>query len=466
MRAFDAAMKRVESLRAEFEKVNADAARLEIQAEQKERDLEAASAAARKTGEAKPGNDRHIAALARLKELERERSEREKLRDNLAKVETALVNIKADQKRLLDDLENVLKAHKTIEELRLRVEEQKRFEERLGGIRDSVAAAQAAANQTAALEQRLSQLRERFTASQAEVRTAEAKTGLAAEFPELQKRDAEMIQQLAQLRASLERDQKFQAEIKDGFCPILSQKCLNLNDGETLESFVTSQFSELRDQIAGVESEHKTICVNLIQAREAEKILGTLPTLRARLADIEDEGKRLRAEHETLKKEAEVLATLETEFLRDEAALAVLEDPRSRTRLLEKETAREPELRAAITEVERNLERLESDRRILVEQLESYKDLDTQWAECSTERDATLEAHRTFLANESLAATFAERTKEFEAATAEHSRLQNAAKAAENAFTEASSGYDRERHMAEQISFLTPKNGMPSLARR
>ena len=69
------------------------------------------------------------------------------------------------------------------------------------------------------MEQKLKQLRERFTASQAEVRTRKQKLGLQPNFPELQKRDTEIIQQLAQLRASLERDQKFQAEDKGRFLP-------------------------------------------------------------------------------------------------------------------------------------------------------------------------------------------------------------------------------------------------------
>jgi hypothetical protein len=42
--------------------------------------------------ETKADFEKHQAAELRLKELERERSEREKLRDNLAKVESALAS--------------------------------------------------------------------------------------------------------------------------------------------------------------------------------------------------------------------------------------------------------------------------------------------------------------------------------------------------------------------------------------
>ena len=36
------------------------------------------------------------------------------------------------------------------------------------------------------------------------------------------------------LQAALERDERFQKEIQNGLCPILSEKCLNLKEGETL----------------------------------------------------------------------------------------------------------------------------------------------------------------------------------------------------------------------------------------
>jgi hypothetical protein len=52
----------------------------------------------------------------------------------------------------------------------------------------------------------------------------------------LEQREAVLTRDLAALQAGLERDEKFQSEIKNGLCPILSQKCLNLKEGETLEA--------------------------------------------------------------------------------------------------------------------------------------------------------------------------------------------------------------------------------------
>ncbi len=454
VKEFDEVAKKAETLRIEFEKLGSDASKLEIHLALKERDLNAAIDAAEKIKQSEAGNKQHLAALARLHELERERAARDKLRTELAKVEAALVNVKAEQKRSKDDLETALKAHQIIETLKPQVGNQERLEDELNKLRNSVAATRAASNQAAAYDQRLTQLRERFLANKEELTTAEEKSVSAAGFAKLQSRDTEIIQQLAQLRASLERDEKFQAEIVNGFCPILSQKCLNLSEGQTLEGFVTSQFLELKSQISAIQIEHNLVCQNLAAARDAEKILGTLPSLRARVAEIEDEGKRMRAELEALQKEAANLSVLESELSGLEAKLAVLDNPKGRIKLLEKEGSREFDLREAITKIESNLERLESDRMNFVEQLEKYKDLDPQWVQFAGERDATSAAHRIYIANESLAASVVGRTTDFNESKAETTRLAGVLQDAEKALIEVSSGYNREQHLTEQAELL------------
>jgi hypothetical protein len=87
----------------------------------------------------------------------------------------------------------------------------------------------------------------------------------------LQKRDTDITRQIARLRARLEHDEQFQQAVKNGVCPILSQKCLNLKPGETLETFLRSQFSELRAEIAAYEKGQRENAIALKTAREAEK---------------------------------------------------------------------------------------------------------------------------------------------------------------------------------------------------
>ena len=116
------------------------------------------------------------------------------------------------------------------------------------------------------------------------------------ELEKLQTRDAELVRELAGLNAALERDEAFQREIKNGLCPILSEKCLNLKEGQTLESFVTSQFGELRVKIDALTSEQASTALALRTSREAEKFLAQISVLERREKEVIEEGERLKSE--------------------------------------------------------------------------------------------------------------------------------------------------------------------------
>jgi len=112
------------------------------------------------------------------------------------------------------------------------------------------------------------------------------------------------------------------------------------------------------------------------------------------------------------------------------------------------------QFREKLTKIEKNLERLESDKRITVEQLESYKDLDANWKQFSDERDMTAAAHREFLINETQAKSLPEKEKELETAQSESARLTGNYEKAAQTFETASKDYDRERHLSEKASLM------------
>ena len=260
-----------------------------------------------------------------------------------------------------------------------------------------------------------------------------------------------MVKRLASLQAHLERDQKFQQEIKNGLCPILSQKCLNLKEGETLEAFVSSKFSELRSEISTIETEQKQVAVKLKASREAEKFTVTLETLKERQKEIQTEGERLKSEIAALKEQAAAVTDFERRIKAAEAELTKLDNPSARLRIFEAEAGREMELREEITKIESNLERLESDRKILVEQLENYKDLDAQWAEFTAVRNSSAEDHRTFLANETLAASFSTCQTEVETANVTIAKITAELEKAQKNLDLAGREYDRERHLSLKV---------------
>jgi len=396
---------------------------------------------------------RHSESLLRLKELERERVEREKVRLELAKVETAIVNVSAEQKHLLADIEKIQNSHREIADLKPKAEVQHEFEKNVALLREKLARIDAITRNVQSLDERLTRLREEFRVNAEQLKAAHENATAAAELESLQTKDTQIVREMAALNASLERDEAFQREIKNGLCPILSEKCLNLKEGQTLESFVTSQFGELRMKIDLLKTEQSATTFALRTSRDAEKSLAQIPVLDKRSDEIKAEGSRLKGEKEALEKETESRAEIETELNRLQAELKALGNPTAKIAFLEAEGKREIEIREKLSTIEKNLERLESDRKIGSETLEAYKDLDQHWREATDARDATVEAYRSFLVHEPLANRLKENEAEFEKASKELAGIAELLNTAEAAFESAGKHYDRERHLSERAAF-------------
>ncbi|HMF57681.1 MAG TPA: hypothetical protein VK619_15165, partial [Pyrinomonadaceae bacterium] len=106
----------------------------------------------------------------------------------------------------------------------------------------------------------------------------------ASEAESLIARENDLTEKLARLHAELERDEKFHIEVKNGLCPILSQKCLNLREGETLETYFQDHMAANRLQLKTVERERATVGGAVREARDAEKHLSRLEGARQQLS--------------------------------------------------------------------------------------------------------------------------------------------------------------------------------------
>jgi exonuclease SbcC len=445
---------RVNELKLSFDKLQTEKTRAEFAHAQKENDLNQARNASERIVLVEAGYRKHIEALGKLKEYEREREEREKLNRERQQIETAQANVVAEQRRFQENLEKALKAHQEIAALTPKISEQELLEKRRDDYIEQIAQIRTKQNQVRGLDEKMNDLRSKFIKNKEQIREAETRSATAKDYETLHGRDSELTRSITRFRAKLDHDEQFQSEVKNGLCPILSQKCLNLKPGETLEGFLSTQFVELRTQIGTLEAEQKSLAERLRISREAEKHLATLETLKSREIEIADEGKSYKIEKENLLKDIGDLAKIQNDLAQAEATLKALENPKAKIRLLENESKNEMQIREKLAEIEKNIERLESDRRINAEKLESYKDLDVNWKTHSDERDRTADAHREFLINESLAKTLPEREKEFAKASDELDKLTTNLADAENKYAEASKDYDRERHQSEKFSLL------------
>ena len=445
--------RRLSGLKMAVERSRADKEKTEIVFAQSERALTRSTEAAAKIETVRPDHDKHLATLALLNDLERGRGERDRLRSELTKTETAIVNVKAEQQRLDRELAAVSKAHQDIELLRPQAAEQELLEKEITQIRERITSGRSAEDRIKSIEANLERLRIRYKSNQDEMRVAEAKSAMGAGLGDLEKRDGDLLGNLATLRANLERDEKFQSEIRNGLCPILSQKCLNLNEGETLEGFVSSQFSNLKSQISNLEIDRQTVLAEVRTAREAQRFSAVLEACKRREEELRNEGKALTDKKIFLEGQRSDAGT-DKHLAEAETRLRSLDDPAARIRFLEKEIVREIEIREGLSSVGSNFERLDSERKLFEEQLDEFKEIEVQWAGLTAERDRSAEAHRVFLTNEADAKSLDRRQAEFDSSKEKLGEIAVTAESAEREFTAAAGDYDIECHAKERIELL------------
>ena len=440
----------VAGLRKSFETLQNEKSRAEVVLSRKSEEKQAAEKAANKIEDVRPAYEKHLEALGVLKKLESKRAEREKLNSELGKIEAALATVRSEQKSTAEDLKQIQRDREEIESLRPRARDQETVEKRREALRNLITNAKTATNQLDKIDRKLKKLRDRYRKNQERKKEAEQMSSEAGLLGERQKRDDELRNRLADLNATLERDRKFQSEIENGLCPILSEKCLNLKDGQTLDDFVNSQFSEVTSQLKAFESERKELALSLAASREAEKFVAKLDTLKKREEEIATEGVALNEEKQSLQETADNREGHQNELKEVERTLEALENPKARIRMLEKEVKKETSLQEQATQIESKLNQLENDRRVTIEKLEVYKDLDSDFREFSTKRDETVEAHREYLANEAAAKSLPDREKELTNAQKEFSTIEGKLKTAQAEFEKEASGFDAAKYADEQ----------------
>lgn len=127
-------------------------------------------------------------------------------------------------------------------------------------------------------------LRREVAAREKEALELERLSAKAAEATTLTTRERELTEQLAHLKAGIARDEKFHREVKNGLCPILSQKCLNIGEDQTLEDYFVDQFATNSTQLGLLEKEQAGVGLAVREAREAEKHFARFESVRAQLA--------------------------------------------------------------------------------------------------------------------------------------------------------------------------------------
>lgn len=447
----DAVEAELVKLKRSLEKLNfeIDAGRRELLRTTAE--LEKAQFAALRLAELRPEHELHLASLDELAKLEKLRGERDAAVAQSGALEAKRLVAVSDQRSAAEKLEISERAVKELVALTAKIEEQNALEAKREILRNSIAKAKTAASQIAGLQREIDERRVLFRENKSLIETAEKNLELASGLPKLRLRDTEITTELANLKAGLERDRKFQEEIKNGLCPILSQRCLNLKEGQTLESFVSSQFSEYQEQISKLQNEKSSIAAELSTLQLAERSAAGLESYKQRENDITEEGKRFKSQIEILQKETEELPKLEAEFSRIEGELTSLQSPRERAAAMQKDAEAESANRQRLDAVNRDIAAIEAEIRTAAEELKQFEQLEADLSRFRADRDRSLNAHREFLANESLAASVESIEAQVSKLKESLEKLDSETQSGKEKLNETESSYDATGHNAARI---------------
>jgi exonuclease SbcC len=214
---------------------------------------------------------------------------------------------------------------------------------------------------------------------------------------------------------------------------------------------------ELQVEMLGIDGALKVAHDEAIRYAELEP-------LRARLREIEDEGKAKREEREQVAADASAEGVVAEDMTGVERALRELADPRGRRDARRAEAERESALTSEMGGARDALEVLQKQVRALDKKLKKFAELDAAWAAAAARRDATERAYREYIESESLAKTLPLREAEVKEADTRASQVARDADSAREVHERAVSAYDRERHSEERGALTLARERAASTA--
>lgn len=510
--ALEAERRKRDQIREESEKLTRESLRVEGEMRLLEERVRSASRAREQLVEIQPEIERQEALERERDRLRDLQTQAEMARGKLPKLDQELQRLRAQHVETRERIRQAEAARYAQDRVREIESERIGVENELAALREALSARQLLEGRRREEQREIEQIESLLNELRAEVRRLEARAIAVAELPALEAKVASIKDAIMRLRASIERDEQMEREVKGGLCPILSERCLNLKEGETLEGYfrknlelnrarlealqnelvqlsarlhlaheaqlAAAQLEKVRQQVAHEEmalSKKRTSLAQLnaeidkfahadaqrvkdlqaqlvgldaelkLKQREAMRF-AELDSWKARLREIEENGKRLNEERVEAEAIANSLPSVREDLTRTEKELADLNDPRGRAKALRAEAEQEEALKREFEEKRnRHLDLMRRSQELKA-RLRDFATLETRLSEAIVERDRTAEAYREYLACSGIAERLPDRLKELERAESEAAEAQRALDEARRQHEQAVAAYDAAAH--------------------
>ena len=401
----------------------------------------------------------HLAAEDKLRHLDQERTQRDQLLQAQNQATRQLDAARHELSRLLEAHAKAANAAANAAALDDAITRQTALEKERDQLREARAQAAASQKRHTQLSRELEELRGLFKPLVTLIKETDnlaPQDRQAAAATALAQRETALSEQLARLKAEIERDEKFHREVKNGLCPILSQRCLNIPANETLEDYFRGQSTANRAQLEACAREHAQVVTEARAARVAEKDTAVLSAKRdaalQQRAELEQEGKRKKAEFDSLETLVKSLPQLDNDIAATERGLRELNDPRGRAAKLREEAIQAEKLQTDASHAQTRVSELEKAAQLFDTKLAPFRKLDESLTKARAESDRTRAAQQEFLRLGAAAATLETRQKSFTEAETTAAQTEKDLQSARVAHETATQSYQRERHAEERAA--------------
>jgi exonuclease SbcC len=323
---------------------------------------------------------------ARIASLRENRGEAQSLRRTIIALDSELEKLR----RRYSDLSQQIKAAQSHRE---KAAQAASLEAERARLDAEISQAEIALNSHKHKRESLDALRkehERLTAeaekNRSEIARLEPLASVAARLAELEAKQQSQTEQLARMRAEVARDEEMiRALDQGGVCPLLTEKCLNLRPGESLDGRFRAGLEARRNEILSLQSALAELAEEVKRSRAASLETARLPHLRSELSRLASELESKQRQMAAIEQEiSQVAAFNEADLERLKARRSELEAQIRQSRESERIYSQAEFLRSEIAQIAKEGEAKKQERSQIYQRIEKLGDIEARLAEAES----------------------------------------------------------------------------------
>lgn len=235
-------------------------------------------------------------AIQEQDRLERQRAEIQRTIGELAELEQSKLSgesiidsLRSEYRKITTSIKDAESFREAAERSARMIEERNAAEEEVRLIQSDLSRLTERKSEYERLETETAKLRLEEKTLNARLQELNALESLATSIPSLESSEREALAEIANIEARLRHDNYTLSQIKEGLCPLLSQRCLNMKDGEGLDQYFRVQIGSDQDRLNVLNAERDSIGARLSGAREAYSRWLTASSVKDRQAALHGE---------------------------------------------------------------------------------------------------------------------------------------------------------------------------------